>query len=219
MAFALGHHAEIYGELEELLAHPPAEGIIMAADDEAGDAAREIIARLSRSGIWLPVVMTGHAPETESVVRALKAGALDYLDLPLDMETFGRRLVAIVSEAAEHGARRRREVEARRAVTQLSRREREVLELLSAGCSNKEIARNLEISPRTVEIHRGNMMAKLGAGHPADAVRLWMDSREEGAFLPTADEPDDPWEGGNIARFGERRGVPYLRLVRRHQRQ
>ena len=54
----------------------------------------------------------------------------------------------------------------------LTRREREVLEWLSEGCSNKAIARELEISPRTVEIHRANMMDKLGATHAAEAVRL-----------------------------------------------
>jgi two-component system, LuxR family, response regulator FixJ len=57
-----------------------------------------------------------------------------------------------------------------------------VLELLSAGCSNKEIAQKLEISPRTVEIHRANMMTKLGAGHAADAVRVWMEADQEASF-------------------------------------
>ena len=54
----------------------------------------------------------------------------------------------------------------------LSPREREVLDWLTRGCSNKVIARELTISPRTVEIHRANMMSKLGARHSAEAIRL-----------------------------------------------
>ena len=73
-------------------------------------------------------------------------------------------------------------------------REGEVLYLLSSGCSNKEIARALSISPRTVEIHRGNMMTKLGAGRAADAVRLWIDARAGGASVPA------------IRRYEEREG-------------
>jgi DNA-binding CsgD family transcriptional regulator len=72
----------------------------------------------------------------------------------------------------------------------LSRREREVLEWLSLGCSNKIIARELSISPRTVEIHRANMMTKLGAGHAAEAVRLWLQSGLEAEIPDTARDRD-----------------------------
>ena len=61
----------------------------------------------------------------------------------------------------------------------LSRREREVLDWLSEGSSNKAIARQLCISPRTVEIHRANMMSKLGARHAAEAVRLRLEAQIE----------------------------------------
>lgn len=222
IAFALGHHAEVYGELEELLERPPVEGIILAADDFGPDAAQRYVARLGQSGAWLPVVFSAHDPQIERVVEAIKGGALDYLALPLEMGSFARRLQSILTESGAHAEQRRREVVALRAVGMLSRRESEVLELLSAGCSNKEIARHLEISPRTVEIHRGNMMTKLGAGHVADAVRMWLDSRQEGTF-------ETVWEGSErrdserdsviAGRIGERRGVAANRLQRRRQRQ
>ena len=61
-------------------------------------------------------------------------------------------------------------------IAKLSGREREVLEYLSEGHSNKMIARELEISPRTVEIHRANMMHKIGANHAAEAVRIRIES-------------------------------------------
>lgn len=181
IAFALGHHAEIYSDLDELIAQPPRDGIILAADDAGAGPAHAVIARLGDHGIWLPVIFVATDPAIDRVVAAVKAGALDYLKLPFEMGVFARRLDVILAEAGQHAERRRREVEARRDIALLSRREREVLELLSAGCSNKEIARQLEISPRTVEIHRSNMMTKLGASHPADAVRLWIDAEQAAA--------------------------------------
>ena len=76
------------------------------------------------------------------------------------------------AEADDLRASRERAAEARQRIARLSTREREVLDRLTAGFSNKAIARELEISPRTVEIHRMKMMGKLGARHAAEAVWL-----------------------------------------------
>jgi len=217
IVFALGHHAEVYAELEELLDHPPHEGIVLAADTAEPGMAAELIRRLGNRGIWLPVVLAAYEPRTEQVVAAIKAGVLDYLLLPLEIGSFARRLNAILTEAGAHAEKRRREVEAQNDIAMLSRRERQVLELLSAGCSNKEIARWLEISPRTVEIHRGNMMTKLRAGHPADAVRLWIDAHLDVPELQPEDDGGRPDAHEGIAgrigdrRMGERRGLPQRR--------
>lgn len=225
IAFALGHHAEVYGDLDELLERPPDEGIVLAADGDVTAPSRLLIDRLGAMGVWLPVVFVAQGPTVERAVEAVKAGALDYLALPLEMGSFARRLGAILDEAEEFTERRRREIEARHAVGQLSRREHEVLELLSEGCSNKEIARNLSISPRTVEIHRGNMMTKLGAGHAADAVRLWMDARaQHSAAAPAHDEGEGRAgpageEAAVAGRIGERPGASRQPVKRRVQRQ
>ena len=177
IAFALGHHAEVYGSVEELIERPPVDGILLAADGDIPGGVPALLDRLGRAGIWMPVVMTAEDCAIDRVVDAVRGGAIDYLALPLEMGAFARRLQRILAEAGPQIERRRRELEARRQIGELSRRERQVLESLAAGRSNKLIARDLGISPRTVEIHRANMMTKLGAGHPADAVRLWMDAR------------------------------------------
>jgi FixJ family two-component response regulator len=221
IAFALGYHAEVYADLDELLERPPKDGIVLAADDRPETPARNPIDRLGEQGVWLPVVFAAPDPNIERVVEAIKAGAIGYLTLPLEMSSFARRLESILTEAGEFAERRRREVEAQHAIGLLSRREREVLELLSAGCSNKEIARNLEISPRTVEIHRGNMMTKLNAGHAADAVRLWLDGGQKRSFEIDGGDARKPrvTENGVAGRIGMHGPVIRERATRRVQRQ
>ncbi len=179
VGFALGHHCEVYGDLSELAAHPPREGIIIACDTAEDGGVAMILDRLGRLGIWLPLIAAEAQPRPGRIVEAIKSGALDYLTLPLDPERFTRCLDRIAQEAEEFGTARRRMIEARDRISSLSSREREVLDWLAEGSSNKAIARELDISPRTVEIHRANMMTKLGARHAAEAVRLKMEAKLE----------------------------------------
>ena len=179
VGFSLGHHSEVYGDLSELSVHPPREGIIIARDTAEEGGIGLILDRLSRLGIWLPVIAVDVQPNPGRIVEAIKAGALDYLALPLDPDRFGRSLARIEKEAEMFGAERRRMIEARDRIASLSAREREVLDWLAEGSSNKVIARELNISPRTVEIHRANMMSKLGANHAAEAVRLKLEAKLE----------------------------------------
>ncbi|MEL7445558.1 MAG: LuxR C-terminal-related transcriptional regulator [Pseudomonadota bacterium] len=177
IGFDLGHHCEVYGDLSELSVHPPRDGIIVARDAAEEGGVTMILERLSKLGIWLPVIAVDGQPRPGRIVEAIKAGALDYLALPLDPDRFARCLNRIAQEAEMFGASQRRMIEARNRISSLSNREREVLEWLSEGSSNKVIARELEISPRTVEIHRANMMNKLGARHAAEAVRLKLEAK------------------------------------------
>lgn len=175
--FALGHHSEVYGDLSEITRHPPSDGIILARDNADDGGIAVFLERLSRRGIWLPLIAFDHEPNPARIVRAIKAGALDYLPLPLDPERLDLCLKGILVEAQVFKEASRRMIEARNRISNLSAREREVLDWLAEGSSNKAIARELDISPRTVEIHRANMMSKLGARHAAEAVRLKLEAQ------------------------------------------
>lgn len=127
---------------------------------------------LAERGIALPiVVMTGHG-DVSTAVQAMKAGAVDFVEKPFDDD----QILRLVEEALARGAtdyRRSREAsDAALLVGELTQRERDVLERLIAGRSNKLIAYELGISPRTVEIYRANMMEKLKARTVSEAVRV-----------------------------------------------
>lgn len=171
----LGFHAEIYESAVELVGFRPQSGVILIRHSR--DVPVGLLARsLADHSVWLPFVATGIEPEVADVVVALRSGALDFLALPLDPERDRERFVSVIEEAALQSDARRRLIEARGRLATLSARERQVLDRLVEGNSNKAIARALDISPRTVEIHRANMMGKLGARHPADAVRMRLEA-------------------------------------------
>lgn len=180
--YDLGYHAEIYATVDELLSALPSRGIALVADEVEGGGVAMVVEQMSKRGIWLPVIATAGIIDPRRVVDAVKRGVTDYVALPLDRETLAAAIARAEREAVVQGAAQLRAVEARGRLAGLTPRERDVLERLAAGSSNKMIARDLEISPRTVEIHRANMMAKLGASHAADAVRM----RLEAAMSPVS---------------------------------
>ncbi|APE28168.1 response regulator transcription factor [Aurantiacibacter gangjinensis] len=181
LILSMGHHAEVYSDLVELMDRPPRSGVIIASNDVLDDGIEDLLEELADAGIWVPLVAAKVEPTVEEVVEAIQAGALDYLQLPLSEDELRRMIAHVHTDAGRHAEARRRLIDARKRIGALSKREREVLDWLSEGCSNKAIARNLEISPRTVEIHRANMMDKLGAGHAAEAVRLRLEAGYEEA--------------------------------------
>jgi two-component system response regulator FixJ len=137
----------------------------------------ELLRRMTSSGQALPViVMTGHG-DVPLAVEAMKLGALHFVEKPFEDE----RLLAAVGAALELDARTAAagaaaaDVVAR--IEALSGRERQVLDGLVAGHPNKLIARELGISPRTVEIYRANVMTKMQATSIPELVRLVMAAR------------------------------------------
>jgi len=132
----------------------------------------EVQRELRARGVMLPVViMTGHG-DIDMAVAAMKAGASDFIEKPFEKAALlgcveAARRVAV----ADRGAGARAE-DARARLNVLTDREREVLDGLVEGLPNKTIAFDLGISPRTVEIHRANLMQKLEVKSLAEALRI-----------------------------------------------
>lgn len=140
----------------------------------------EVQQKLQQLGVALPVIiMTGHGDITLAV-QAMKAGAVDFIEKPFEK--------AVLLGAIDEGFARLERSEAtadkaRDAATRLqalTAREREVLDGLAKGLPNKTIAYDLGISPRTVEIHRANLMSKLGVRSLSEALRIAF-AADEGA--------------------------------------
>ena len=132
----------------------------------------ELIGRLKALGIKDPViVITGHA-DVPMAIQAMKAGVADFLEKPFSDEAIlGAIRAALARQTGREEADAEREaINAR--ITSLSQRESEVLEGLVAGHANKVIAYDLEISARTVEVYRANVMTKMKAGSLSELVRM-----------------------------------------------
>lgn len=136
-----------------------------------GMSGLELLRELKAGDVPVPIILiTGHG-DIAMAVQAIKQGAFDFIEKPFDDE----RLTASIAEAIESGQRARVEQIERELLTarvaELSPRQVEVMHLVADGFSNKEIAQQLAISPRTVENYRAWVMEKLDARNLADLVR------------------------------------------------
>jgi two-component system response regulator FixJ len=132
----------------------------------------DLLRRLQEMQIGLPViVITGHG-DVPLAVEAMKSGAVDFLEKPFDDDVLLASVRAALNRSEESAAVEAERAEIRARIGALTQRERDVLEGLVAGHPNKIIAFKLEISPRTVEIYRANLMTKMKAGSLSELVRM-----------------------------------------------
>lgn len=175
-----GYHVRTYESGVELLKGAPhlEPGCILLDIRMPGMDGLEVQAALSDKGVTLPVIiMTGHG-DVSLAVQAMKAGSVDFIEKPFEK--------AVLLSAIEHGIERMRKSaanhdradEAAVRLQALTPREREVLDGLAKGLPNKTIAYDLGISPRTVEIHRANVMSKLGVRSLSEALRIAFAAQE-----------------------------------------
>lgn len=139
-------------------------------------------------GLNIPLVfITGHG-DVEQCRRAFKSGAIDFLTKPVDQ---GRLVESLRRAIRLSIGQHRQEVETQDVLARLSRisgREREVLERVASGLSSKEIARELDLSPRTVEVHRANLFNKLDVTSLADLIRFYLKALEATGMKHDADD-------------------------------
>lgn len=138
-----------------------------------GTSGLALLDTLVAQGVDQPVILlTGHGT-VDMCRRAFKAGAAEFLEKPVDDGLLIEALQSAVRQHVRSRERHQADLEARTRYAQLSVREREVLGLIVGGLTNKDIGRALELSPRTVETHRANLFAKLGAESLAQLIRRY----------------------------------------------
>lgn len=155
---------------------PEARGCVISDVRMPGMDGVELLRTLKAAGCLLPViVITGHADVTVAV-QAMKAGAAEFVQKPFESELILRLVRACLEDnddAVDANARRNRVL---RRIESLTARERQVLDLIMDGASNKLIASSLTISPRTVEIYRANVMSKMRADSLSELIRMTLSS-------------------------------------------
>ncbi|WP_207540312.1 response regulator transcription factor [Sabulicella rubraurantiaca] len=177
LLMAADYNVETYGDAAALLNAASrgtglAPGCLILDVRMPGMDGLSLMEELSKRGITHPaIVVTGHA-DVPLAVRAMRVGAIDFLEKPYTEERLLEAVKAALAAGDEATRRRSAETRATAQVSALSPREKEVLECLVQGMANKVVAHKLGISPRTVEVHRANLMDKLNARSLPELVRI-----------------------------------------------
>ena len=171
---SMGLRAESFASAAEFLDDfdPQQPGCLILDIRMPGMSGLELQEHLVERNVSVPIIfVTGHG-EVPMAVKAMKAGAVDFIQKPFRDQELIDRVHFALEEDAEARAKAA-DIQAIDAKMQtLTARETEVMQLVVDGKANKEIAFDLELSPRTVEIHRARVMSKMGAGSLAELVRM-----------------------------------------------
>ena len=166
-----GHSVDAYASAESFLDHYKGGcGCLLLDVRMTGMSGLALQQTLNERGFTLPViVITGHG-DVAMAVQAMKNRALDFIEKPFDDEALLTLVDSALALAGQKHFAQTRKLEIQAAWQSLSKRERQVADLVVAGQANREIAQNLEISIKTVEIHRSRAMAKMQAKCLAELV-------------------------------------------------
>lgn len=169
-----GRHIEPFESPNDLNGASKLGGIFLTCD--TGNMVEQVVSRLSNTDQPVAVIAFSEQARLQDVVRAIKAGAVDYFDR---VES-GDELLGMIESVEQNIKPRDRQLvrrqQARERIEVLTPRERQVLTMVAMGNTNREIAASLGISHRTVEIHRSNILTKLGASNSPEAVRIAVDA-------------------------------------------
>ncbi|MBI1369851.1 MAG: response regulator [Planctomycetes bacterium] len=151
---------------------PDAIGCVILDLCMPGMSGLDVLRHERRIAACVPVIMLTGYGDVASAVQAVKAGAVDMLEKPVDLEDLRRHVTKAVSNANSRRQLLNDAAEIRRRIDSLTARERELLDEVVMGKSNKQIAYGWSISLRTIENHRARMMRKMQARNAADLVRM-----------------------------------------------
>jgi two-component system, LuxR family, response regulator FixJ len=171
---SLGMPAVAHGSAEEFLAtyDPEQPGCVVLDVRMPGMSGPELQDELNRRGAVIPVIfITGHG-DVPMAVEAMRHGAVDFLQKPFSDKDFLDRIQSALSADQRNRETLGAKDQIRALIATLTPRERQVLELVTLGKSNKVIAGDLGVSQRTVEIHRAHVTEKMGATSLAHLVRM-----------------------------------------------
>lgn len=153
---------------------PEACGCLVLDVRLRGMSGPELMDTLRERRMRLPILFLSAHGDVPLAVRAMKGGAIDFLQKPYNNQQFLDRVYQALQQDLHGRSERRRAVDLRARLEALTTREREILDQVVAGRSNKEVGRNLGISYKTVEAHRGRLMRKMGAASFAELLQMML---------------------------------------------
>jgi two-component system, LuxR family, response regulator FixJ len=174
-----GHAVRTFAGADAFLAEyrPEWPGCLVLDLRMPGMSGLELQAELARRGVGLPVVIVTAHGDVAAARTALKGGAIDFIEKPIDDEALVRAIADALDRDARSRTRAQADASTAERLARLTGREREVLELVAAGRHNREIAVDLGISPRTVEVYKARLMEKLQVRRVPELVRMVLESR------------------------------------------
>ena len=159
-----GMNVQCFYRARDCLAHLAAEPCDLLITDVRmpEQDGMELLHEVRENLPWLPVLIVTGYGDVSMAVRAMKAGAADFIEKPLDRDTFLSAVQSVLDRSPRQTALEE---------CALTRTEMKILYLILDGRNNREIATSLHRSPRTIEVHRGHVMQKLGAGSVIELLR------------------------------------------------
>ncbi len=188
-----GLRSSVFASAEDFLAvyNPSCRGCLLTDLKMQGMSGLDLQQVLQERGVQLPVVVLTAHGDVNTARAALKNGAVDFLEKPVNDEVLIDVLMNAIRIDEDRHRTQTQQAQTTARLARLTTREREVLDALADGLSHKEIAEKLSISARTVEVYKARMMDKLQCGTLADVVRLAIEAR--------ATAPERPQTGPNVA--------------------